>query len=175
MREQLITLETAKLARQKGFKEHTDLRYVEEKALSMHNDQTLINWKDYRAQEFIEDCETGYRDKALNYFKELYYDKFEDLDEGYYLHAPTQSHLQKWLREVHNISVEVTRDSEVHYQDETRWIVRSSNWNNIKTKTFPIAELKFPEFANFTDFKSYEEALEKGLMAGLNFIDNEKI
>jgi hypothetical protein len=98
-------------------------------------------------------------------------------DEPIYgeLKAPTQSLLQRWLREVHNITVEVTRDSEVHYQDKTRWIVRSSNWNKIKTKTFSIAELKFPEFTNFADFKSYEEALEKGLIEGLNFIDNEKI
>jgi len=98
-------------------------------------------------------------------------------DEPIYgeIKAPTQSLLQKWLREIHNIDVDVVRDSEVHYQDETRWIVKASNWNDIRVKDFPIAQLKFPNTSNHTDFKSYEEALEKGLMEGLNFIDDEKI
>jgi hypothetical protein len=98
-------------------------------------------------------------------------------DEPIYgeIKAPTQSLLQKWLREIHNIDVDVVRDSEVHYQDETRWIVKASNWNDIRVKDFPIAQLKFPNTSHHTDFKSYEEALEKGLIEGLNFIDDEKI
>ena len=88
---------------------------------------------------------------------------------------PTQSLLQKWLRETHNIDVDVVRDSEVHYQDETRWIVKISNWNDIRIKDFPIAQLKFPNHLHHVDFKSYEEALEKGLEEGLKFIENEKI
>jgi hypothetical protein len=98
-------------------------------------------------------------------------------DEPIYgeIKAPAQSLLQKWLREIHNIDVDVVRDSEVHYQDETRWIVKASNWNDIRVKDFPIAQLKFPNTSNHTDFKSYEEALEKGLIEGLNFIDDEKI
>ena len=98
-------------------------------------------------------------------------------DEPIYgeIKAPTQSLLQKWLREIHNIDVDVVRDSEVHYQDEIRWIVKASNWNDIRVKDFPIAQLKFPNTSHHTDFKSYEEALEKGLIEGLNFIDDEKI
>jgi hypothetical protein len=106
--------------------------------------------------------------------KETYYNPmsgktlFEEL-------PATQSLLQKWLREIHNIDVEVVRDSEVHYRDETRWIVRISNWNDIQVRDFPIAQLKFPNYSNHIDFKSYEEALEKGLEEGLKFINNEKI
>jgi hypothetical protein len=98
-------------------------------------------------------------------------------DEPIYgeIKAPTQSLLQKWLREIHNIDVDVVRDSEVHYQDETRWIVKTSNWNDIRVKDFSIAQLKFPNTSHHTDFKSYEEALERGLIEGLNFIDDEKI
>ena len=88
---------------------------------------------------------------------------------------PKQSLLQKWLRETHNIDVDVVRDSEVHYQDETRWIVKISDWNDIQIKEFSIAQLKFPNHSHHIDFKSYEEALEKGLEEGLKFIDNEKI
>ncbi len=106
--------------------------------------------------------------------KETYYNPmngktlFEEL-------PATQSLLQKWLREIHNIDVDVVRDSEVHYQDETRWIVKISDWNDIQIKEFSIAQLKFPNHSHHTDFKSYEEALEKGLEEGLKFIDNEKI
>lgn len=89
--------------------------------------------------------------------------------------APAQSLLQRWLRETHNIDIEVTRDSEVHYQDETRWIVKALNWNDIKVKNFSIAQLKFPDTSHHTDFKSYEEALEKGLEEALKFIQNERI
>ena len=98
-------------------------------------------------------------------------------DEPIYgeIKAPSQSLLQRWLRETHNIDVDVTRDSEVHYQDETRWIVKVSNWNDIQIKEFSIAQLKFPNHSHHIDFKSYEEALEKGLEEGLKFIENEKI
>ncbi len=106
--------------------------------------------------------------------KETYYNPMSG--KTLYEELPTsQSLLQRWLREIHNIDVDVTRDSEVHYQDETRWIVRVSNWNDIQVKDFPIAQLKFPNYSNHIDFKSYEEALEKGLVEGLKFIDNEKI
>jgi hypothetical protein len=106
--------------------------------------------------------------------KETYYNPmsgktlFEEL-------PATQSLLQKWLREIHNIDVDVVRDSEVHYQDETRWIVKISDWNDIQIKKFSIAQLKFPNHSHHIDFKSYEEALEKGLEEGLKFINNEKI
>ena len=98
-------------------------------------------------------------------------------DEPIYgeIKAPSQSLLQRWLRETHNIDVDVVRDSEVHYQDETRWIVKVSNWNDIQIKEFSIAQLKFPNHSHHIDFKSYEEALEKGLEEGLKFIENEKI
>ena len=73
------------------------------------------------------------------------------------------------------MDVDIIRDSEVHYQDETRWIVKVSDWNNIRVKDFPIAQLKFPNTSHHTDFKSYDKALEKGLEEALKFIQNERI
>jgi hypothetical protein len=84
--------------------------------------------------------------------------------------APLYQQAFRWLRETHNIDVDVVRDSEVHYQDETRWIVKTSNWNDIRVKDFPIAQLKFPNTSHHTDFKTYNEALEKGLEEALKFI-----
>jgi hypothetical protein len=92
-----------------------------------------------------------------------------------YIIAPLYQQAFRWLRETHNIDVDVVRDSEVHYQDETRWVVKTSNWNDIQVKNLSIAELKFPNHSHHIDFKSYKEALEKGLEEGLKFIENEKI
>jgi len=84
--------------------------------------------------------------------------------------APLYQQAFRWLRETHNIDVDVVRDSEVHYQDETRWIVKASDWNDIRVKDFPIAQLKFPNTSHHTDFKTYDEALAKGLEEALKFI-----
>ena len=76
----------------------------------------------------------------------------------------------RWLRETYNIDVDIIRDSEVHYQDETKWIVKVSNWNDIRVKEFSIAHLKFPDTSHHTDLKSYDEALKIGLEEALKFI-----
>jgi hypothetical protein len=141
MTEEIVKYETAKLAREKGFK-------------------IMVNDAYFTAND------NGEITLGLSNFDEPIYGEIK---------APTQSLLQRWLRETHNIDVDVVRDSEVHYQDEIRWIVKVSNWNDIRVKNFSIAQLKFPDTSHHTDFKSYEEALEKGLTEGLNFIQNESI
>ena len=99
MKEQLISFETAKLAKEKGF----DINGQD--VFDLKNNNKIINFKDLAVQEFIEDVETGYRDKALNYLKENINRTDDNSDEEYYLLAPTQSLLAKWLREEHNIIV----------------------------------------------------------------------
>ena len=146
MEEQLITFETAKLAKKKGFNENIAHLYL-------NNGESDYDYDWLRKNSNLNSA----------------------FDDGAICTAPTQSLLQKWLRETHNIDVEVIRDSEVHYRDETRWIVKTLNWNDIKIKDFPIAQLKFPDTSHHTDFKSYEEALEKGLEEALKFIQNERI
>ena len=89
--------------------------------------------------------------------------------------SPLYQQAFRWFRETYNMDVDIIRDSEVHYQDETRWIVKVSDWNNIRVKDFPIAQLKFPNTSHHTDFKSYDKALEKGLEEALKFIQNERI
>jgi hypothetical protein len=142
MEEDLITLNTANLAKEKGFPYYGGKSYYE----------GVVEFNNLLAK-----LPSG------------------KLNSEVCFPSPTQSLLQKWLREIHNIDVDVVRDSEVHYQDETRWIVKVSNWNDIQVKEFSIAHLKFPNHSHHTDFKSYEEALEKGLIEGLNFIDDESI
>ena len=117
----------------------------------------------------------GYQGGKVFYYEEgeLYYDGrpmySSDAHSGQLL-APLFQQVFRWLRETHNIDVDVVRDSEVHYQDETRWIVKASDWNDIRVKDFPIAQLKFPNTSHHTDFKTYDEALAKGLEEALKFI-----
>lgn len=72
MQEELITFETAKLAKEKGFIKYTNFRYMS---------------KD------VEGCLVNIGDLTTL--------------AGADISAPTQSLLQRWLREVHNIDVKV--------------------------------------------------------------------
>jgi len=73
--------------------------------------------------------------------------------------APTQSLLQKWLREEHQISVEVDG------MYTTLWRAQIFRIRSMEQQPdyLPIKELFFDE-------KTYEEALEKGLQEALTLI-----
>lgn len=78
---------------------------------------------------------------------------------GDYYYASTQSLLQKWLREVHNIHIQIEN---VNVPKKEKWIYEIMKlpsgvlvlWNE---KTSPI-------------FDTYEQALEEGLQEGLKLI-----
>ena len=71
---------------------------------------------------------------------------------------PTQSLLQKWLREVHKISVEVTSGF---------WDKGKVLWEyNVYKK-----DLGDESPCSLDVFKTYEEALEVGLLEGLKLVD----
>jgi hypothetical protein len=154
MEDQLISFETAELAKEKGFNIEGQIVF------DLKNNDKIINFKDNAIQEFINDVETGYRDKALYYLKDGINRTDDNTDEGYYILAPSQSLLQKWLREVHNIEI-LTK----HFKDKDNksiegyismvWLQRDGL---LKYKT----EIK----------NTYEEALEIGLQEGLKLITN---
>ncbi len=130
MTEQLISFETAKLAKEKGFDLHTiDTFYQWDGSISLCHSQS------FRALEV--------QDKSR---PECY--------------APTQSLLQKWLREEHEIFVQVTWEPIIHY-----YYCRIDTWNNL-----PKHVLYFSDGASTPEFYSYEEALEKGLYEALKLI-----
>ena len=111
MKDQLISFETAKLAKEKSFNEKTPEYY---------NSQTKVT-------------STSYNE----------------------IPAPTQSLLQKWLREKHDIfvSVEEGRNPSNYYpvmragKTEHNWKYMPTHWGD-----------------------TYEEALEKGLVEALNLL-----
>ena len=82
-----------------------------------------------------------------------YYDKFAG---NPYYSAPTQSLLQRWLREVHKLSVEV--GNEYQLKSWNCYIVNQDNDSK------PILT-KDDEY-----FSTYEAALEEGLYEALNLL-----
>ena len=139
MQEQLITFETAKLAKEKGFDFRCEKAYFE----------TLKH-----ALETSRDGEITFPYKPPRILKRNYGDEFTI----FIAEAPTQSLLQKWLREKHEIYVS---PRESYSFDNTLEYVCTVNGtyvnHNIKDK--PINR-----------FDTYEQALEVGLQEGLKLI-----
>lgn len=125
MKEQIINLETAKLAKEKGF----DLKVI----------------KHYKGDELI------YNGSLYNFNNPEEQSQWNiELNS-----APTQSLLQKWLREK-NIIIEIGLDQTSYpkycfniykYED-------FGNWEDIKNPDWGL-------------FSSYEKALEEALVLGL--------
>lgn len=133
--EVLISFETAKLAKSKGF------------IFDGHTNNWLETTLPYR--------EDGSRTIDFTY-------------KGEYYGAPTQSLLQKWLRDKYNIHVEV------NYR---RFGVPSGNgyfYMCNLTKYVTMDEYFGKDI--FHGFETYEEALEVGLQSGLKMIkkDNQR-
>ncbi len=76
-------------------------------------------------------------------------------DKQQMISAPTQSLLQKWLREEHNIKVDVSSSS---HNMNKKWVDWYCSVNNIVI------------IDHRDGLETYEEALEKGLLKALNLI-----
>lgn len=142
MKEQLIAFETAKLAKEKGFDIHNDFLYCEKYGLCQIGEETLSIFEHPETDRF-----------------EVIYDCNNEFDEGDRFYAPTQSLLQRWLREIHGIYVE-------SYHDLTangKGIQYYTNWGFIKDHAGG-------GYDEYNDWRTYEEALEKGLQEALKLI-----
>lgn len=136
MKEQLISFETAKLAREKRF--------------------------DFESKYFYTDnfglCHIGGEgDFLYNSDGDYLYDCNGEFEFGKKYYTPTQSLLQKWLREIHKIDISLALNQ---FGYGYMYAV-----NNIKTCT-NIKTLKGGPNNKFT----YEEALEQGLQEALKLI-----
>lgn len=143
MKAELITLGTAKLAKEKDFNEYCKTGYV-----SRH----FIEYRDIYLPK-IEDFNLIHNTDNLT---------FIPLHEPWY-YAPTQDLLQRWLRETHNILVEVNfRNFAVKGTEGYFYMCGTKNefWtmNNYFGETV------------FKGFNSYEEAMEVGLQQGLKLV-----
>jgi hypothetical protein len=128
MKEQLITFETAKLAKEKGF-----------------NIPTKKAYKEYKGVQF----------KTVNEFKVKKYNHNNLNGNCLNISAPTQSLLQKWLREVHRVN--------------NSYIIPDGHGNYVPWKGLLTMDNLYL-FHRELKFKTYEEALEEGLIEALKLI-----
>ena len=130
MEEDLITFETAKLAKKVGLNILTNRAWSD---------------KDSRAAEYHHFYFFNDDEKVKDHYRFPLYS------------APTQSVLQKWIRENHMIDIHFGRTG-----------VRDIwNLDGISKFGYPFIESKH-RFK--TEFKSYEDALESGLIEALKSI-----
>lgn len=129
--EQLITFDTAKLAKEKG------LRIGSLNYYNGNGDLVTIN-KNYSPD---------------------HYHKNSDMQRFRY-EAPTQSLLQKWLREKFFIYVRVDT---IHKESYYEWVHMFKRKRDGFKEDFIKSYIKEER----TNFKTYEEALEKGLQEAL--------
>jgi hypothetical protein len=135
MTDRLISFETAKLAKEKGFVNGSMQDYRPESGLTgiVAPDGVPHLHKNNNMQRFVYE-------------------------------APTQSLLQKWLREVH--SLHVAPDLYAHSDGFLRWQPVCRRTNNTINNCF----LNLIIIKKFKD--TYEEALEVGLQEALKLINN---
>ena len=135
MRHDVILFETAKLARDKGFKVPCDGRYFWDHKwqLSLKGAVKCSNDSDMKDRSNVSYC------------------------------APTQSLIQKWLRDEHRIYITVSsiEDGENILFD---YSIKQ------KAQIFGFSEIK----TKLQEFKTYDEALESGIEKALNLIKSKK-
>ena len=137
--EQLISFDVAKLAKEKGFN------------INCHKCYKL----DYPKYGKLESCSISYDED----FGWIEYNHHRGTDVKIYpesfIFVPTQSFLQKWLREVHDIDVIALS-------------VRFTGYLEIGYYTYAVKGIQ--PMKNYR-FDTYEQALEQGLIEALNLID----
>jgi hypothetical protein len=135
MQEQIISFETAKLAKEKGFDWECNHSWDDRSLDKIDKTNELVKHSKYKAFNTDDMC-----DQLMLYS------------------APTQSILQKWLREVHGLFVNVE-----HYENKAY----RRTWTYSISTVFQVLENY-----NFEDNRvlTYEEALEEGLQEALKNI-----
>jgi len=142
MKETLITFETAKLAKEKGFNIKLKKRFRLENGVA-------VKKKYGKKQDF----------NTNNPNHEVY-------------SRPTQSLLQKWLREEYNCYIDIlphrdgdSKNEKWKTKEDVFWLVEVDYYG----KNFEIEYTEGSDFSQ-TFIKTYEEALEIGLQEGLKLI-----
>jgi len=144
MTENYISFEMAKLAKEKGF------------------DKFFYFYATPRSKIFGIDEHNMYY-PVKNIFKKIYNcNEYAVYNEKNIIPAPTQSLLQKWLREEFNVQIEINMG--VKYINDIL-----TNLYSYSVFT-PSSQLKENWEFSSKEFKNYEEALERGLQKALEII-----
>ena len=172
MEEQIISFETAKLAKEKGFDAYCNCWYfignkdqIEEYP-KYYREKCLKNYQEIDRQ-LIYKAIGGQHGKTIN-------QKFNnEIDLLNVIAAPTQSLLQKWLREEHNIYIEVNIKNVNSVQ---KFFFSISHENNLLEGYSNVLDiwlgLDYSKQINTEHniCNAYEDALEQGLLESLNLI-----
>ena len=167
MKEQLINFETAKLAKEKDFNILQHSYYFED---GEFKENSLKGTNGYYGEEYefnLSEFNENWNDKWLT--KKTGDRCFGCSKQKGYLEtfsAPTQSLLQRWLREVHNIYVESYHDLT---SDGTK-IQFYTSWGFLQQKDKNGNRNVNGWYDEYNDWKTYEEALEIGLQEALKLI-----
>lgn len=152
MNEQIINYETAKLAAEKGFHFKTTYDYLD---LAEHKETIYGHGKyhdDVLGEEIVPEKLGVLTDNApyYKYVKAFYF-------------APTQSLLQKWLRDYHKINIVV----DIIYD------INQYCFKVHRTNAEDFAEIvnRFGHKAEEFSYPTYEDALELALIKALNMVD----
>lgn len=142
MEEQLVSFDTAKLAKEKGF---------DEVCLDTYklDNKTLIN-------KYIIDYEEVVCEDSLKAEFEI---KNSNINEAYAITSPTQALLQKWLREIHGINVISNTDITL-------------SWVYSIQSLHPYASYTGVYLFSMYVYTKYEDALEVALQEALKLINN---
>jgi|GEM_PF-619188 len=155
MKEQLVSFETAMLAKEKGF---ADL-------VGVYRGKHYYNHLGELDGNVLDDIKESLRlQKTLN----ITLEESVKLNKFAPIAAPTQSLLQKWLREVHGIHIQV-------YVME-KWVDGNNMiiWFEVNLKTTNYLHGLSNVKCNMLEFNSYELALEQGLREALELIYTHK-
>ena len=167
MKEQLISFETAKLAKEKDFNILQHSYYFED---GEFKENSLKGTNGYYGEEYefnLSEFNENWNDKWLT--KKTGDRCFGCSKQKGYLEtfsAPTQSLLQRWLREVHNIYVE-------SYHDLTKKKTKIqfyTSWGFLQQKDKNGNQNVNGWYDEYNDWETYEEALEVGLQEALKLI-----
>ena len=167
MKEQLISFETAKLAKEKDFNILQHSYYFED---GEFKENSLKGTNGYYGEEYefnLSEFNENWNDKWLT--KKTGDRCFGCSKQKGYLEtfsAPTQSLLQRWLREVHNIYVESYHDLT---SDGTK-IQFYTSWGFLQQKDKNGNQNVNGWYDEYNDWETYEEALEVGLQEALKLI-----
>lgn len=146
MQEQLVSFETAKLLKEKGF--------------------------DVECRTYFD--EKKFKQKPVKFFGELnanaltvWSDKLKKNISANLISCPTQSLAQKWLREIHHIMIQIDFNSIPLTEKEYGYgVFILSNINDIDETKWEWHVLDITDIW----YKSYDEALEVGIVEALKII-----
>lgn len=162
MKEQLISLKTAKVAKEKGFNIRVPNSYIGE--TFFNNRVEVISDELYEVD--LDEFDKNWNEPKV-VFNSVGYICFGcKLDNKIWFNAysaPTQSLLQQWLRKCHNIHVSVDPE---FYQEYPK----PQNRVNICKIGVVEPEWLLPGLTDEYLFDTYEEALEVGLFEALKLI-----